>query len=76
MKLHKVARTFRRIALLTALTGGMAFQTQSCTPQVRTAFLVGMQETFNAFVTTLLDTFFLVLVTSQTPTTQTMDTVI
>lgn len=76
MKIHKVARTFRRIALLTALTGATAFQTQSCSPQVRTAFLVGMQDTFNAFVTTLVDTFFLVLVNSQTPTTQTQDTVI
>jgi len=74
MKLHTTARWVRRLALLTAIMGATTFQTQGCLAQpAREALLLGLQDTFKTFMTTLVDTFFLQLTT---PTSQPMETVI
>jgi hypothetical protein len=75
MKLHKVSRSIRRLTLLAAITGGTIFQGNACLTQpAREALLLGLQDTFMAFVSTMLDTFFIQLISP--PTSQPSDTVI
>lgn len=75
MKMHKATRSFRRLALLAAITGGTIFQGNACLTQpAREALLLGLQDTFMAFVSTMVDTFFIQLVTP--PASQPSDTVI
>ncbi len=64
-------RTVRRIAL-PILMGATVFQIQNCSQPVRDSFLTGIQTSLTGLVTSLINTFFLVLTTTTIPTTQTV----
>lgn len=69
MSSSRVLRTVRRWGLIPLLAGFSVFQLGGCDPDVRNAFLTGIQTTLVTLTTALINTFFQALQV-QIPTSQ------